>query len=117
MGPSRRTARPGPGNGWRQTNSSSSPASADDPNLVLEEQPQGLHQLEVHALRQAADVVMALDGLRRADDRHAFDHVRVQRALRQEVEPPELERPPLKHVDERPADDLALAFGIGHPAS
>ena len=91
ISPSTRTARPGPGNGWRQTNSSSSPSSQPDaPHLVLEQLPQRLDELEAHALRQPADVVMALDRRGRPDDRHALDDVGIERALRQEVEAAEL---------------------------
>ena len=56
---------------------------------------------------------MALDHVRRADHRHALDHVRIQRALRQEVERSELRGFRLEHVDERRADDLALLLRIG----
>ena len=42
---------------------------ADRAHFVLEQQTQRLDQLEPHVLRQAADVVMALDDVRRADHR------------------------------------------------
>ncbi len=53
------------------------------PNLVLEKGSQRFQQLEVHAFRKAADVVVALDDRRVADA--ALDHVRVNGSLRQEV--------------------------------
>ncbi len=35
---------------------------ADAAHLILEEQPKRLHDLEIHLLRKAAHIVMALDG-------------------------------------------------------
>ena len=71
-------------------------------HLVLEQLAQGLDQLQVHALGQAADVVVRLDGDGGpAGERHALDHVGVERALGQELrgcwsapEAPEEEPPP-----------------------
>ena len=57
------------------------------PNLILEQLAQGLDQGQAHALGQAADVVVAFDGGRRTLERHRLDHIRVQRALGQEVGP------------------------------
>jgi hypothetical protein len=57
---------------------------AEQPDLVLEQAFQRLDELELHVLRQAADVVMALDergGI--AGDRHGLDDVGIQRALRE----------------------------------
>ena len=60
--PMMRTARPGPGNGWRQTISSrQAELLADRPDLVLEQQPQRLDEVEVQVLGQPADVVVGLD--------------------------------------------------------
>ena len=62
-----RIASPGPGNGWRQTIAlGQAELLADAAHLVLEQQPQRLDQVEVHLLRQAADVVVRLDRRRRA---------------------------------------------------
>ena len=59
---------PGPGNGCRHTNSSSSPSSCPTARTSsLNSCAQRLDQLEPHALGQAADVVMALDDVRRPD--------------------------------------------------
>ena len=63
-----RTARPGPGNGWRHDELLlEAEVAADAPHFVLEQIAQRLDQLELHPLRQPADVVMALDHDRRAD--------------------------------------------------
>ena len=54
-------------------------------HLVLEQLAQRLDELELHALGQAADVVVALDGRRGPLERHRLDDVRVERSLRQEL--------------------------------
>ena len=60
--------------------------AAERAHLVLEQFAQRLDQLHVHALGQAADIVVRLDRDRRAaGERHALDHVRIERALRQEL--------------------------------
>src|SRR6478672_3791740 len=82
-------------------------------NLVLEQLTKRLDQLHVHALRQAADIVVALDRHRRAaGEADALDDVRVKRALREEVRAADLLRLLLEHVDELGADELALLFGV-----
>src|SRR4030042_260988 len=85
--PSTRMARPGPGKGWRGTVSRGEPAH----------------------------VVVALDGGGRALERHRLDHVRVERALDQELGPLPFPRQALhlllEHGDELAADDLALLLG------
>ena len=59
----------------------------DGANLVLEQVPQRLDELELQVRRQAADVVMGLDLLRGLRlGRGALDDVRVERALGQEVD-------------------------------
>ena len=53
-------------------------------HFILEQAFQRLDQLKLHFLRQAADVVMALDhrgGI--AGDGHGLDHIGIQRALRE----------------------------------
>ena len=58
--------------------------AAERAHLVLEQFAQRLDELHVHALGQAADIVVRLDRHRRpAGERHALDHVRIERALRQ----------------------------------
>src|SRR5271157_5466462 len=49
--------------------------AADFADFVLEEVFERLDELELHALGQASDVVMALDGLRRAAHRARLDDV------------------------------------------
>ena len=82
-----RTARPGPGNGWRKTISlRQAQFQAEQAHFVLEQAFQRLDQLKLHVLGQAADVVMALDHRRRiAGDGHGFDHVGIERALREKL--------------------------------
>ena len=83
-------------------------------HLVLEQFAQRLDQLELHALGQAADIVMRLDGGRRAAGRrHALDHVGIERALRQEIDRADLLGLRLEHIDEQLADHLALHLGVG----
>ena len=54
-----------------------------------------------------------LDGDRgAAGEGDAFDHVGIERALRQEIGAADLFRLGVEHVDEQPADGLALLFGI-----
>ena len=57
-----RTASPGPGKGWRHTISCGRPELlAHRAHLVLEEQPERLHELELQILGQPTDVVVRLD--------------------------------------------------------
>ena len=88
--------------------------AAERAHLVLEQLAQRLDQPHPHPLRQAADVVVRLDGdARAAGDGHALDHVRVERALRQEVGAAELRLLLLEHLDEEAADGLALPLRVG----
>src|SRR5882762_4322168 len=81
----------------------------------------------MHFLWQPTDVVMTLNYLRGvAPDRYAFNHIRVERALREKfvtavfpivVSPVFLEQflgGVLKYFDEFVADQLSFRFGIGH---
>ena len=113
--PRQRTARPGPGKGWRSTRLEGRPElAAERPHLVLEELAQGLDQLQLEVVGQAADVVVALDGGRGAAvGGHRLDHVGVERALAEEARILEAGRLLAEHLDELVADDLALALGIG----
>ena len=87
--------------------------AAELAHLVLEQLAQRLDQLHVHALGQAADIVVRLDRHRRAaGERHALDHVGIERALRQEVRAADRPGFRLEHIDEQPADRLALGLGI-----
>jgi hypothetical protein len=90
------------------------PSSRPSAHLVLEQFAQRLDQLHVHAFRQAADIVVALDGHRRpAGERDALDHVGIERALGEEIGAAELLGLFLEHVDEQLADGLALDLRIG----
>ena len=85
-------------------------------DLVLEEQTQGLHEVEREVLGQPAHVVVALDVGR--VPRARLDDVGVERALDEEARtvaaPAELERHGLELADEELADDLALGLGVDH---
>ena len=82
---------PGPGNGWRTTNSRSRPRSWPTRRTSsLKRSRSGSTSLKRHPLGQSADVVMALDDDRRSVHRRRFDHVRIERALAEEVEPAQL---------------------------
>ena len=86
-------------------------------HLVLEQQPQRLDELELQVVREAADVVMALD-VGRAGATTGFHDIGVQRALHQVVDVRLAEgiaHRALERPDELAADDLALALGIRHP--
>jgi hypothetical protein len=112
IGPTTRTPRPGPGNGWRQTTSRGSPrALPHRPDLVLEELAQRLEQLELHALGQPADVVVALDERGRVvADRDALDHVGIERPLGEEVGVADLLERPLEDLDEGPLPMILRFF-------
>jgi hypothetical protein len=70
---------------------------------------QRLDQLHAHAFGQAADIVVRLDGDRRAaGGGDALDHVGVEGALGQEVGAAELALLLLEDLDEEAADGLAL---------
>jgi hypothetical protein len=88
--------------------------AAEHADLVLEQFAQRLDQLHVHALGQAADIVVRLDGHRgAAGEGDAFDHVRIERALGEEIGAADLLGLFLEHLDEEPADGLALLFRVG----
>ena len=114
--PTMRIARPGPGNGCRQTIASGRPSCDADPtHLVLEQRPQRLDEGERQVVRQPADVVVGLDR-RRAGAAAGLHHVGVERALHEEVAPVgrgQRPRRPLERPDELPPDDLPLLLRIG----
>ena len=90
--------------------------AAEHADLVLEQFAQRLDQLHVHPLGQAADIVVALDRHRRpAGEADALDHVRIERALGEEIGAADLRRLRLEDVDEGLADELALGLGIVEP--
>ena len=83
---------------------------AQFPNLVLEQLAKGLDHLHLHALRQAADVVVRLDGdARPARGGDRLDDVRIQGALRQEIRS-DVARDLLELLHEHAANGLPLRF-------
>ena len=65
MPPGQRMARPGPGKRVAADEMlGQAELAAERPHLVLEQLAQRLDQLHVHALGQAADIVVRLDGHR-----------------------------------------------------
>ena len=86
------------------------------PHLVLEELPEGLQQLEGHGPGQAADVVVRLDGGRRALEGNALDDVGVEGPLGQEFDAADLLGFVGKEADEFVADaSCASPPGPGCP--
>ena len=86
--------------------------AAERTHLVLKQQTQRLNDLlEIHKVRQAADVVVALDD--GSDIRAGFDHVGIDRTLSQIVDRADLLALFLKDADELLADDLALGLRVG----
>src|SRR3546814_17479195 len=84
-------------------------------HLVLEQFAQRLDELHLHPLGQAADIVVAFDRHRwPAGEADAFDDVRIQRALRQEVRATDFVRLLIATVDEGLDGELALALRIAN---
>ena len=53
----------------------------DQPHFILEELAQGFDEFEVHLLGQPPDIVVGLDGGRRALEGDAFDDIGVEGSL------------------------------------
>src|SRR5208282_6187386 len=86
--------------------------AAECAHLVLEELAQWLDELEIHAVGQAADIVMRLDRDRGSAERaHRLDHVGIEGALRQKLDAAKLGGLLVEDVDKGGADRLALVFG------
>lgn len=86
--------------------------AADFSDFVFEEETQGFHDfLEVHMIRQAANVVVGFDDGGFAEP--AFDDVGVDGALDEEIDLSDFFRFPFKDTDKFFADDLALSLGVG----
>ena len=83
--------------------------------LILEEEAQRLDNLEVHALRKPAHIVVRLDGGRRPLDRCGLNHVRVDGALAQPFDIFQFLRLRIKNLNESGSYDFAFLFRIGHP--
>ena len=111
--PTIRIAEPGPGERLAPDDAlGKAELGGDRADLVLEQHPQRLDQVEVEVLGQAADVVVRLDRRRRRPVAAGLDHVGVERALDEEAGVVELRRLLLEDADELLADDLALALGL-----
>ncbi len=83
--------------------------AAERAHLVLEQFAQRLDQLHVHARGQTADIVVRLYRHRRATgERHAFDHIGIERALRQKFRAADLFCLGIEHVDEQAANGFAF---------
>ena len=107
-----RTARPGPGNGWRRRIASGRPRSrASCAHLVLEQRSERLEKLEPELGRQAADVVVALDVGRPLAAR-GLDDVGVEGSLGEEAERAAYSRLATKDGDELAADDSPLLLRV-----
>ena len=90
----------------------------DRTHLVLEQVAQRLDELKAQAGREATHVVVRLDldGGRRHVRRRRLDHVGVERALGEEVDPAQAQRFGLEHSDELAPDDSPLLFRVDHAA-
>ncbi len=87
---------------------------AEAAHFVFEEEAQGLDELEVHVVGQAADVVVGLDEVGVFFVfAGAFDDVGVDGALGEEVDVAEAARFAFEDADEFFADDAPFLFGIG----
>lgn len=78
-------------------------------NLVLEQNPNRLHQLKIHIFRQSARIVVRLDAFLR------FEDVRPNGALRQELDAVQFSRLFRKHLDKFVSDDHSLFLRIVYP--
>ena len=87
-------------------------------HFVFEQFTQWLQQFQVHIIRQTADVVVRFDVVRAffrtVFTACGFDHVGVNRALRQPFGAGEFVRFSVEYFDEFLTDDFALGFGVGH---
>src|SRR5881227_2305418 len=86
--------------------------ASDNPNFIFEEFAQRLDKFEIHLLREAADIVMALDSHRRAADGNRFDDVRIESSLHEKLHVADLARLFVKDIDESCADDLSFSFRV-----
>src|SRR5579864_5799972 len=110
--------KPGPGEGLALQNLfRHGEVAADAADLVFEKIFERLNELELHLFGQSTDVVVGLDGLRRAANGARFNDVGIQGALRQPFDFADLAldavRLLLEDADEFGANDLALLFGVG----
>ena len=85
--------------------------AAHGADLVLEEEAEGLAEAELHALGEAADVVVALDY--GSGDGEGLDAVGVYCALGEPADVLNLAGFLVEDLDEVGADDLSLSLGVG----
>ena len=83
-------------------------------HFVFEELSERFDELELEPAWKATDVVMTLDHLGSTSQRHALDHVRIQRPLGQKAGAANFPGLFFEDRNELPADDLPFLFGIGH---
>ena len=84
-------------------------------NFILKKLPQRLHQLHFHPLRQAADIVVRLDrDARPSGCADAFDHVRVERSLREKIGSTRIGCCLVEHVNEQLSNSFAFYFRVFH---
>ena len=88
---------------------------ADLAHLVLEQEREGLDQVEVDILGQPSDVMMRFYRRRRPSGRSALDHVRIQRPLGQKREGAVLQALLLEYVYEALSYDLPLRLRVADP--
>src|SRR5208283_4200568 len=81
-------------------------------HLVLEQLAERLEQLEAQALREPADVVVALDRRRGSMDADGFDDVGIERPLNEEIGAADSLGLLFEDLDERVADALALDLRV-----
>ena len=87
---------------------------AEGSHLVLEEIPKWLDQFEFEIVGQSAHVVVELDrGSRPVGGGAALDHVRIERALREELRPFDFAGLVGKTLNEGLADSLPLLLRLG----
>src|SRR5208337_4435108 len=89
--------------------------AADQPHLVLEKLTEGFDKPKLHPFGQTPDIVMRLYSGRRPFEGYAFDHVRVESALREIVGVLDLGGLALEDLDKKIADYLPLAFRVRDP--
>src|SRR5437016_528435 len=92
--------------------------AANFADLIFKEVFERLDQLELHLLRQAAYVVVSLDGLRRATHTARFDYIGIERSLHQPLDLADQPFNPvgfaIEDLDEFVANELAFLFRIDH---
>ena len=87
--------------------------ATESAHFVLEQFAQRLDEFHLHARGETADIVMRFDRDRgTARERHAFDHVWIERALRKKIRAANFLRFLIEHIDKEFSNRLALHFWI-----